>query len=81
MINKRLYENQKHTLYEIQKFMGVNKDYLYKYVRGERKIKNMPASNILKIAYFEKVEVNKLYKDMIDYQRRLIYEKDHKQRK
>lgn len=64
----KLYEEQKHSLYQIQKAIGVGHDTLYKYYRGENKIDTMPIKMVLDIAYFEGVEVNKLYKSMIAYE-------------
>jgi hypothetical protein len=67
MSNLKLYKEQKHTIYEIQKAIGVSKDTLYRYARGKRNIENMPTKMVIDIAYFEKVEVNTLFKAMKDY--------------
>ena len=63
----KLYEEQKHTIYEIQNAIGVGKDTLYRYVRGSRNVEKMPTKTLLDIAYFEKIEVNKLYEEMKKY--------------
>lgn len=65
---KKLYKDQKYTIYEIQEKIGLAKDTLYKYARGTYKIENMPVSLIIDIAYIEKVEVNWLYNEMLKYQ-------------
>lgn len=70
MNNIKLYKEQKHTLYEIQKEIGVAKDTLYRYARGYRKIEKMAPKMLIAIAYFEKIEPNKLYEAMIEYQNR-----------
>ena len=63
----KLYEGQKHTIYEIQKFCRCSINTLYHYARGTHKIENMPIKLILDIAYFENIEVNKLYEEMKKY--------------
>ena len=68
----KLYEEQKHTIYEIQKAIGVGKDTLYRYARGTRNIEKMPTKMLLDIAYFEKIEVNKLYEEMKKYKKREV---------
>ena len=67
MEHLKLYEEQKHTIYEIQKAIGVGKDTLYRYARGTRNVEKMPTKMLLDIAYFEKIEVNKLYEKMKKY--------------
>lgn len=64
---KKLYKEQKHSLYEIQKAIGVSKITLYNYANKKRKVDNMPVSMILDIAYYEKIEPNKLLKEMKEY--------------
>jgi len=64
---KKLYKEQKHTLYEIQNAIGVSKITLYNYANGKRKVENMPIKMVLDIAYFEKIEPNELLKRMKEY--------------
>ena len=64
---KKLYKEQKHSLYEIQKAIGVSKITLYNYANKKRKVDNMPIKMILDIAYYEKIEPNKLLKEMKEY--------------
>lgn len=66
----KLYEGQKHTIYEIQQKLGCSINTLYHYARGTHKIDNMPIKMILDIAYFEHIEVNKLYEEMKKYQKK-----------
>lgn len=60
----KLYGKQKHTIYEIQKELGISKDTLYRYIRKQRNIDNMPVKILLDIAYFEKIEPNKLFREI-----------------
>lgn len=60
----KLYKGQKHSTYEIQKAIGVSKDTLYKYIRNERNVENMPIKMLMDIAYFEKIEANELFKKL-----------------
>lgn len=78
MSNLKLYEGQKHTIYEIQKELGLAKDTLYRYARGKRNIKNMPTQTILDIAYYEKIEVNTLFKEMKKYLSNKYYKNEGK---
>ena len=67
-MNLKLYEEQKNSIYSLQKKMNLSKDCLYKYARGERLVKNMPVKTLLDIAYLEKVEPNLLFAKMLEYQ-------------
>lgn len=64
---KKLYKEQKHSLYEIQKAIGVSRITLYNYANKKRKIENMPIQMILDIAHFEKIEPNELIKRIKEY--------------
>ncbi len=64
----KLYKGQKHSTYEIQNAIGVSKDTLYKYIRNERNVENMPIKMLMDIAYFEKIEVNELFKKLKEAQ-------------
>ena len=64
---KKLYKEQKHTLYEIQKAIGVSKITLYNYANKKRDIESMPIKMVLDIAYFEKIEPNELIKRIKEY--------------
>ena len=64
---KKLYKEQKHSLYEIQQHIGVSKITLYNYANKKRNVENMPIKMILDIAYFEEIEPNELLKRMKEY--------------
>lgn len=64
---KKLYKEQKHSLYEIQNAIGVSRITLYNYANKKRKIENMPIQMILDIAHFEKIEPNELMKRIKEY--------------
>lgn len=64
---KKLYEEQKHSLYDIQNKIGVSKITLYNYANKKRNIDKMPTKVILDIAYYEKMEPNELIKKIKEY--------------
>ena len=64
---KKLYKEQKHSLYEIQNAIGVSKITLYNYANKKRKIDKMPINMILSIAKYEKIEPNELIKRIKEY--------------
>jgi DNA-binding XRE family transcriptional regulator len=59
---KQLYDEQKHTTYEISKQIGKRPDYLYKYIRKEANIDNMSLKLALDIAKYENITVEEFYK-------------------
>lgn len=67
----KLYENQKNTIYKLQKILGLPPTTLYHYAKGRRNIDNIPAFWLIQISQIEGVEVNKLFKEMKKYQGRL----------
>lgn len=67
----KLYENQKNTIYKLQKELGLQPTTLYHYAKGRRNIDNIPAFWLIQISQIEGVEVNKLFKEMKKYQGRL----------
>lgn len=64
---KKLYKEQKHSLYDIQNEIGVSKITLYNYANKKRNIDNMPNKMLLDIAYYEKIEPNQLIKNIKEY--------------
>jgi ACT domain-containing protein len=64
---KKLFKNQKTSIYKVQKDLGLSANTLYKYSRGQIPIKNMPSQLLIDLAYYFKIEANKLYNDMIDF--------------
>lgn len=67
---KKLYEEQKHSLYEIQKKLDLHIMRLYRYAEGIISIDKMPVNLINEIAIYEELEPNELYKKMKEYQER-----------
>ena len=59
---KQLFKGQKHTISDIHKTLGLGRDCLYKYIRKEHSIDNMPLGIALKIAQYEQITVEELYK-------------------
>lgn len=64
---KKFYEEQKHSIYEIQQELKLSHYSLYKYYGSTQKIKNMPTELLRKIAEFEEIEPNELYEKMLEY--------------
>lgn len=68
---KKLYAEQKHSLYELQKELNLDKMRLYRYASGQFKIEKMPISLLNGIARIEKLNPNDLFKKIKDYQERV----------
>ena len=66
---KKLYENQKHSIYELQKILGLDCKRLYRYADKSISIEKMPVNIILGISNIEKIEPNQLFKEMKEYLR------------
>ena len=64
---KKLYKEQKHSLYDIQNRIGVSRITLYNYANKKRSIDNMPLKTILDIAYYEEIEPSELVKRIKEY--------------
>ena len=64
----KLFENQKESIYKIQQNLNLDKMRLYRYADGSLNVRNMPAELILKLANYFKIEPNKLYEEMIEYE-------------
>lgn len=67
---KKLFEEQKVSIYKIQQDLDLDHARLYRYVEGFAKIDNMPIKLILQLAHYFKKEPNKLFKEMKEYERR-----------
>ena len=65
---KKLYKEQKHSIYYLQKELGLAQYSLY-YYTTKYKIENMPVKLVLDIAYIEKVEPNWLLERMLEYEK------------
>jgi hypothetical protein len=63
----KLYADQKEAINVIQKSLGLDKMYLYRYVGNYKKIKTMPYEIVLGIAKVEKIKPNELYSKMLIY--------------
>lgn len=68
---KKLYAEQKHSLYELQKELNLDKMRLYRYASRQFKIEKMPISLLNGIARIEKLNPNDLFKKIKDYQERV----------
>lgn len=66
---KKLYKEQKHSLYEIQKELKLDKMRLYRYASGQFKIEKMPISLLNSIAEIERINVDELYRKMVECQK------------
>lgn len=66
---KKLYENQKHSIYELQKMLGLDCKRLYRYADKSISIEKMPVNIILGISNIEKIEPNELFEEMKRYLR------------
>lgn len=64
----KLFENQKISLYKLQNDLNLANSRLYRYADGSLSIDNMPISLILKLANYFKIEPNKLFKEMKEYE-------------
>ena len=65
---KKLYAEQKHSIYYLQKKLGLASYSLY-YYTTKYKIENMPLKLVLDIAHLEKVEPNWLLERMLEYEK------------
>lgn len=68
---KKLYEGQKHSLYELQKELKLDKMRLYRYATGQFKIDKMPMSLLNGIAKIERMDPSDLFGKMKDYQEKV----------
>lgn len=66
---KKLYKEQKKSLYKIQKECGLNKYTLYKYVNGTSDIRNIRFDTLKKIAEVEKIDPLILLDKIVQYQK------------
>ena len=63
-----LYENQKNSIYTLQKKLGLSNYALYKYANNTIKIDKMPVGVFLEISKLEKETPINLYKKKKKYQ-------------
>ena len=65
---KKLYKEQKNSLYQLQKALNLNIMRLYRYADGQISVDKMPINLLNDIARLEEIEPNELYKKMKEYQ-------------
>lgn len=63
----KLFIGQKHNLSTLQRLLGVDKNYLYRFVKNPAKVRKMPFEIVLGISKIEKIEPNELYNKMLVY--------------
>lgn len=63
----KFYEDQKNSIYKIQKLLGLTNNYLYHYAKRECNVKNMNVDVFLGIAKIEKIDPFVLYNKMQEY--------------
>lgn len=67
---KKLYEGQKHSLYELQKKLKLDKMRLYRYASGQFKVEKMPINLLNSIAKMEQMDPSELFNKIKAYQER-----------
>ena len=66
----KLISEQKETLYKIQKELNLDSKRLNRYANGSISIRKMPCELVVALSNYFKIEVNTLYKKMLDYQKK-----------
>ena len=66
---KKLYEDQKNTLYQLQKELNLNIMRLYRYADGVVDVDKIPTGLLNDIARLEGIDPNELFKKMQQYQK------------
>ena len=64
---KKLYAEQKHTLYELQEIIGVSHFSLYNFIGKPEKIKNIKYNMLMAIAKAEDIDAEVLQEKMLEY--------------
>lgn len=64
----KLYEEQKISLYQIQKDLNYGIYTLYRYARGQRQIKNMPTKTLVELSNYLGMSIDTLYDKMCEYE-------------
>lgn len=65
-----LYEGQKHTINEMQRYLGYEHCYLYRIARNEKKIRCMDIDKLKEVASLEMLEPEELRGKMLEYARK-----------
>lgn len=63
----KLFEEQKQSIYKIQKDTGIPIAKLYRYAKGDTPINKMPVDLVLQLANYFKIEPNELVNMMLRY--------------
>ena len=66
----KLFDEQRESIYKIQKDLGLHKMRLYRYANGSLDVNNMPVELILQLSNYFKIEPNKLFKEIKDHARK-----------
>ena len=66
---KKLFKNQKETLYKISKETGIPIATLYRYAEKRTDVNKMPMDLVIKLAYYFHIEVNMFYYNIQKYLR------------
>ena len=64
---KKLYADQKHTLFEIERHLGIGKGRLYNYINKKRDYKKIDIDFFIKLADYEGIGIRELYRKMREY--------------
>jgi hypothetical protein len=64
----KLFEEQKISLYKMQKDLNYGIYTLYRYARGQRRIENMPINMLFDISIYLGIEPGVLYEKMKEYE-------------
>lgn len=64
----KLYEEQKKSLYQMQKDLDFSIVTLYRYAKNQRDVKNMPSEILIKLSNYLKINPKELYEKMVKYQ-------------
>ena len=64
---RKLYKEQKISLYRVAKDMNLPMAKLYRYADKTTNIKKMPTGLVIRLAYYFHIEINKFYNDMVAY--------------
>ena len=67
----KLIEEQKESLYIIQKKLNLGMYTLYRYAKGQRRIENMPVKLLRRLSKCFGMDVDTLYQKMCEYQAKM----------
>lgn len=67
---QKLFQEQKVSLYQIQKDLGLDIKRLYRYANGTCKVKSMPIELLKQISQYLCISADELFNKMVEYQER-----------